>query len=350
MNRINNKFIKIVSLVGIIIIILFFVFSRIFPRIGNNKNEYQENKISDKSVSQSYQEIKIVPKEQGYQEIETILTSRNIEGDSPNKDVDNEIKRLRESGQVFWYNPSLLISIKTPMYYLQNITECKNRPEGKCSIVGLGGYRYQIPPEFKIDKCDASSEECLIVEPAFQKDLANRMSANGSVDFYGFGKDIYMIGSLSGDDNYSIFKNDKEVFTHKMVFITERFEDVDIVLGAPTFTFFEPNKVKNTNESDIVRNIWYKGETLNEKYGVEESSYLFSYKDKVGFVGKKNGKKFFFFNGQKISQDFDEIRSHACCAMFPYPIKIDENGILFFMAKRGEKFFLVEVNLNEYLK
>jgi len=99
-----------------------------------------------------------------------------------------------------------------------------------------------------------------------------------------------------------------------------------------------------------VRNIWYKGETLNEKYGVDESSYLFSYKDKVGFVGKKNGKKFFFFNDQKISQDFDEIRSHACCSIFPYPIEIDENGILFFMAKRGEKYFFVETDLNKYLK
>jgi len=100
----------------------------------------------------------------------------------------------------------------------------------------------------------------------------------------------------------------------------------------------------------ITGNIWYNNETINEKFAVEASSYLFSYQDKIGFVGEKDGKKFLFFNGQKISQDFDEIRTNSCCATFAYPIELDENGILFFLAKKGEKYFFVEINLNEYLK
>lgn len=50
----------------------------------------------------------------------------------------------------------------------------------------------------------------------------------------------------------------------------------------------------------------------------------------------------------KTTQDFDEIRTHGCCAIFAYPIELDENGILFFLARRGEKYFFVEINLNEY--
>ncbi len=342
----NEKGLKIISLLAILIsvfiIILFFVSNKVFPGINNNQN----NKILDKNVSQNYPEIKTVPKDQGYQEIETVLTNRSIESDSPTADVDNEIKRLSESGQIFWHDKNK-VSTSTPMHYLQTRLKCSEGPEGKCSIIGPEVYPDSIPAGYKVGKCDGQGGTCLVIEPAFQKNLANSMSTKGSVDFYGFDKDIYMIGSTSGDDNYSIFKNEKEIFTHKMVFITERFEEVNMVLNSPTFTFFEEKEGKDKNNPAIIRNIWYKGETLNEKYGIDESSYLFSYKEKTGFIGKENGKKFFFFNGQKISQDFDEIRPHTCCSIFPYPIEIDENGILFFMAKRGEKYFLVEANLNK---
>jgi len=127
-------------------------------------------------------------------------------------------------------------------------------------------------------------------------------------------------------------------------------EDASIVNNLPAFTFYDLKEWKDENTPVVNRNIWYNTETVNEKYLVEASSHLFAYKDKIGFVGEKDGKKFLFFNGQKISQDFDEIRTNSCCATFAYPIELDENGILFFLAERGEKYFFVEINLNEYLK
>lgn len=350
----DTKLIKFAILISIIIIIiiLFFVSGKIFSKISNNQNKYQVNKTSDKNVSQIYPEIKTITKEQGYQEIETALVNNNVEDMAlnPNAEIDKEIKRLRENGQIFWYDQNRNISKKTPMYHLQNMIECEKEIEEKCLIAGLTAYLNHYPPEYKLnkDECDTDGW-CQVIEPAFQKKLANSMKR--PAEFYGFGKDIYMAGSIKGDGDYSVFKNVEKLFSHKMNFGAESvFEETDIVLNSPAFTFYDQKKGKDENNPVNIRNIWYKGETLNEKYGVESSSYLFSYKDKTGFVGENIGKKFFFFNGQKISQDFDVITTHACCSVFPYPIEIDENGILFFMAKRGEKYFFVEINLNKYLE
>ncbi|MDP1760020.1 MAG: hypothetical protein Q8L01_00950, partial [Candidatus Woesebacteria bacterium] len=249
---------------------------------------------------------------------------------------------------IFWHDQNNKIQGRTAMYFLQSKIECKNDTKEDCSIVGLQAYKNNLPPEFKVAECD-SDGWCLITEPAFQKDLANSMKQLAG--FYGFGKDVYTIGSVKGDDNYSIFKNDKEIFSHKMFFGTESVvEDASIILNSPSFTFYDLKARKDENNPVVNRNIWYNDETINEKYSVAASSHLFSYKDKLGFVGEKDGGKFHFFNGQKISQDFDEIRTSGCCAISAYPIELDENGILFFLAKRGEKYFFVEINLNEYLK
>lgn len=286
---------------------------------------------------------------QTYHEIETTLTSETVDDIVDfSSVVPKEISKLEEQGEIFWHDQNHKIQERTQMYYLQNKIECKNGGKENCSIIGLQAYKNNLPPEFTVDKCD-SDDWCLITEPKFQDVLTNRIKQIAG--FYGFGKDIYTIGSMNGDDNYSIFKNDKEIFSHKMFFGAESVvEDASIVSSLPAFTFYDLKEWKDENTPVVTNNIWYNNETINEKYSMEASSHLFSYKDKIGFVGEKNGKKFLFFNDQKISQDFDEIRTNSCCAIFAYPIELDENGILFFLAKRGEKYFFVEINLNEYLK
>lgn len=68
---------------------------------------------------------------------------------------------------------------------------------------------------------------------------------------------------------------------------------------------------------------------------------MFGYKEKLGFVGEKEGG-FFFFNGQKISQDFDEIRTYGCCVTSAYPIEFVEKGTgqtkskIFFCCDKAE--------------
>lgn len=292
-----------------------------------------------------------------YHEIETAFTQQIVDDSNVETLVDAEVKRLAENGESFWYDQSRKIEIRQNLNSLRSKFECKNHSGEDCSIVGLTGYKGSLPVGFKVDenKCD-EDEFCLVTEPVFKKNLANKINA---FEFYGFGKDIYMIGNIDSNENYSVYKNDEEIFSHRMLYGAESvIQDANIVLDSPAFTFHDLEGWEIEGEEGFVngnrpigsRNIWYRGETVNEKYGVTDSSYLFSFRDKTGFVAEKDGKYFFFFNGQKVSEGFDMIITHGCCAVFPYPIKIDENGILFFMAKRGEKFFLVEVNLNEYLK
>lgn len=284
-----------------------------------------------------------------YHEIETTLTNETVDDIVDfSSVVPKEISKLQEKGEIFWHDQNHKIQGRMQMYYLQYKIGCKNDTKEDCSIVGLQAYENNLPPEFKISKCD-SDGWCLITEPGFQESLINNIKQ--TVGFYGFGKDIYTIGSVKGDDDYSIYKNKQEIFSHKMYFGAESVvEDASIVLNFPAFTFYDLKEWKDENTPVVNRNIWYNGETINEKYSIEASSYLFSYKDKTGFVGEKDGKKFLFFNGQKISQDLDEIRTNSCCAISAYPIELDENGILFFLAKRGGKYFFVEINLNDYLK
>lgn len=304
---------------------------------ANNQVDGEKNKILVDNPSQIYHEV------------ETTLKSETVD-DMVNFSivVPKEIALLQKSGETFWYDQNYKIQGREPMYYLRSKIECKNGGKQDCSIVGLQAYKNNLPPDFIIEECD-SFDWCLISEPKFQKDLINNIKK--MVEFYGFGNDIYAIGNINGDDNYSIFKNDEEIFSHKMYFGAESVvQDESIVLGLPAFTFYDLEEWKDENTPIVTRNIWYNNETINEKFAIDASSYLFAYQDKIGFVGEKDGKKFLFFNNQKISQDFDEIRTNSCCATFAYPIELDENGILFFLAKRGEKYFFVEINLNKYLK
>jgi len=284
-----------------------------------------------------------------YHEIETNLTSKTVDDVVDfSTIVPKEIARLQKKEEIFWLDQNHKIQGRTPMYYLQNKIECKDGSKKDCSIVGLQAYKNNLPPQFTVDNCD-SDGWCLITEPKFEGEQINNIKQIAG--FYGFNKDVYTIGSVNGDDNYSIFKNGKEIFSHKMYFGAESVvEDASIILNSPAFTFYDLKEWKDENNPVVSHNIWFNNETANEKYSVEASSHLFSYKDKVGFVGEGDGKKFLFFNGQKISPYFDEIRTNNCCAIFAYPIELDENGILFFLAKRGEKYFFVEINLNEYLK
>lgn len=299
----------------------------------NSQPVTQKNKIPNSNNKQAYQEI------------ETTLTSAIFEDLDPTTAIDREIKRLQKNGEIFWQDQNHKIVSRTPMYYLHFIVNCKNDIKSDCSITGLQAPKNNLPPDFTVEKCD-KDDLCLIADSMFPSVAANKIQNINS--FYGFGKNIYAIGSVTNDDNYSIFENEQEIFSHKMWSGSNGvIGDASIVLDSPTFTFYDLIGRKDENNPIIHSNIFYKGETINEKYNLEGSSQLFSFRDKIGFVGQKDGKEFLFFNNQKISQDFDGI-PHI--NGYYDIIEIDENGILFFMGKRGEKYFFTEINLNEYLK
>jgi len=301
------------------------------------------NHVNDQNNTTANDESQI------YHEIETNLTSEVIDDFGSSNAIKKEITRLKKKDRIFWYNQDHKIQDRMSMYRLREKVECRGTKDS-CSIIGVQVQKKNLSPDLKTDKCD-SNDWCLVAEPEFPKDLAKNIKHFAG--FYSFGKDVYMIGSTEkyiNSSNYSIFKNEEEIFSHKMYYGTESvIEDAAIISNSPAFTFYDLKEWKDENNPVVSRNIWHKGETLNEKYEVEASSYLFSFKNKTGFVGEKDGEKFIFFNNQKISQDFNEIRTSSCCTAFAYPIKLDKDGILFFLAKRGEKYFFVEIGLNKYL-
>jgi hypothetical protein len=291
-----------------------------------------------------------VVKPQTYHEIETDFDMEKDYNRPTEEAMEEEIASLKAKGNDFWYNQSQKAVIKESMQDVYGRIKCQ---EEKCFIVGMDikdriDYLRPLLPEWKIGDCQVIGygDWCAIVEPKLSEDIIKILGQSWLLpDFYIFGKDVYAVGSANGDNNYSVFKNNKEMFSRDMGYGAENvIIEASIVLNSPAFTFYEPIDLHNGNT-----NIWYNAETLNEKYGIESSSFLFSYKDKTGFVGEKDGKKFFFFNGQKVSGDFDEIRTHGCCAIQVYPIELDQNGILFFLGKRGGEYFFTEVNLNKYL-
>ena len=102
-------------------------------------------------------------------------------------------------------------------------------------------------------------------------------------------------------------------------------------------------------------NIFYKGEKMNEVYGFSGSHYLFSYKDKLGFVAQKDGKEYIFFNGKIVSEGYDSIPTSSCCMSLPVVFKLYDNGALVFRATNKDdsgmyhEYWVVEVDLNPYL-
>ena len=304
---------------------------------------YQDNLVQEPANQTSTAE---------YQEIKTNLTPEMVEDGDPEKEITNEMKRLEKEGQTFWHDPTTVQSGRTEIPTLERKIECKDgiKSEENCSITGLLALPEDIPAEFKTGECEEGPgiKKCLIIEPQFPKDLINSLKQEAG--FYAWGKDFYSIGSLNGDDNYSVYKNSDEIFSDKMFFGTDSVvADFGIINDNLAFTYYDLDRWMDENNPVVTSNIYYQDETLNQKYSLESSSYPFGYKDKIGFIAKENDKPFFFFNGQRVTENFDTISAYSCCMSSAYPIEVDQNGILFFMAKRGEAYYFVEVDLNKYL-
>lgn len=261
--------------------------------------------------------------------------------------VDQQILKSYEGGEFLQYNPEKLIKTREDMYVLSTLRSCEEGDD-ECVLMEPRAFRENVPEGFVLGDCDELNG-CLIIDPPTPSVPLKKLT--NIVNFYAFGKDLYTVGNVPGSDIYSIFKNDDEIFSQPMDFgANGPVSEAVMIGGSPSFTYID---LKGRNhEGDpigLYENIWYNGETFNEKYGVDISSHPFSYNGKIGFVGQKDGKIFLFFNGQPVSEGFDEVITHSCCMIKAYPIEVDEDGTLFFMAKRGEKYFFVEVDLNVYL-
>ena len=153
---------------------------------------------------------------------------------------------------------------------------------------------------------------------------------------------------------FAIEKNGQKIFEDEMCFGADGpIKNFTKINGKISFTFTGPC-MNDENKVMAKSNIFYNGKTFNETYNIEESYHLFSFKEKIGFVGKNNEKYYIYFDGKKISNGYEYILSDGCCAV-PYLLEVYENGVLAFLAiddrDRDGSFenYIVEIDLNKYL-
>jgi hypothetical protein len=155
--------------------------------------------------------------------------------------------------------------------------------------------------------------------------------------------ETYTVSSNPENQAYSIKKDGKEIFSSPMCFgANGPVSEARLINDSFSFTFLEGPCEKAKS------NIFYKGGTINALPGIEASHFLFSYKNKLGFVGKSNGQEYIYFNNRKISKPFDLITTTGCCGT-PRYFKVYENGALLFLGQRGADYYLTELSLNKFL-
>jgi len=153
----------------------------------------------------------------------------------------------------------------------------------------------------------------------------------------------YTVNSNPENQAYSIKKDGEEIFSSPMCFgANGPISEARLINNSLSFTFLEGSCEETKS------NIFYKGKTINASSGAEASHFLFSYKDKLGFVEKSNGQEYVYFDNRKISKPFDLITTTGCCGI-PWYFKVYENGSLLFLGQRDADYYLTEVNLNKFL-
>lgn len=150
---------------------------------------------------------------------------------------------------------------------------------------------------------------------------------------------------------YSLYKNNNILVSRSMLYGAESAIEEFIILTINNqkkegFTFYDYESLSGYETLWATRNTRYDGQTMNELYDLDESSFLFNYNNKIGFVAGKNNKKFVIYNGKQVSEFYDEILTYSCCAMYHYPLQIDQNGLFLFLAKKGKNYPFVEIDLD----
>lgn len=248
------------------------------------------------------------------------------------------------------------------------LTSCdltsQDKVAGNYPMLKLANYAVQGSPETTYEMVQRFQLEQNLLsktgkELVFNKADETTTDSEGYLltDVYKDGKDTYKlidINRVKTDtiaEEYAITKNGKEIYRSKMCYGAEGpIQDVRNIDGKVAFTFVEGScNYDGKAETQSRMNIFYDGKTINDVYGVNESHFLFSYKGKLGFVTKIEGKEYIYFNGKKASSAFDSIPTHQCCDSPESILKVYDNGAFLFRGSIDKDYYLEEVDLNKFL-
>lgn len=155
---------------------------------------------------------------------------------------------------------------------------------------------------------------------------------NNCEDTIFFYKDTYWKCHLENKDN----QWDKLVCDNANLLL-------DYELAVKKYQDFE--KCSRLKYKKVSTDIWTGWERMNEKYALQESKNMFEFKGNHGFIARRDEGYFIMYNWYQISEYFDYIRTRSCCAIWKFPFKIYENGILEFVFQRDEKLFVWFIEL-----
>ncbi len=89
--------------------------------------------------------------------------------------------------------------------------------------------------------------------------------------------------------------------------------------------------------------IVYDGQDLRQVYALDAAYRPYQLNGKLIFVGKKAGKYFVVYDGQKIGPDFDEISIAYCCEPVLWSVQFGQ-GRYVFWGSRDKQSYVVEIN------
>ncbi|MCP4523838.1 MAG: hypothetical protein GY828_06505 [Candidatus Gracilibacteria bacterium] len=200
--------------------------------------------------------------------------------------------------------------------YIKKITKIYDFLKGKGDIT-YSGKKYGISEDF-YDKVIKESK--------------------GWVDFFYDEKFHYTTTKTS------LYKDEKKIFSHENLYlgVDGAINRLGYIGGKLSFeyTYFEDDSKENIN-SDI----WWGGESLNQKYQLNGSKNLFEYNGKIGFITSNQDGMFLMYDGKQITEFFSGIRTISCCMISKFPFDIYDNGVLQFVFRRDNELYVGSLEL-----
>lgn len=98
------------------------------------------------------------------------------------------------------------------------------------------------------------------------------------------------------------------------------------------------------------KNIYYDWESINAKYNLHWSKEIFEYKGIIWFVWNRWRYEYIYFDGKPITPWYAKLfGDKTCCTNASLPYYIYDNGMMEFVVIDDDKYYIWQVNLNEYL-
>ena len=165
------------------------------------------------------------------------------------------------------------------------------------------------------------------------------------------------VAAFDGDFSYrditqyqfSFYEGKRKLFSAPMEFGSDGpIQRVDLVEGKPAVSFRRALELPASDKElpKTTFDVFYNGTFFDEHFGVDGSHAVFTYRGKIGFIGRKGGKEYVYFDGKPVSKAFNVIRTSACCAAPMTELHVFDNGALVFVGERKGYGILTEIDLN----